>query len=88
MLKMSCIFPFVTTECKVGGLGRGVDPTDLAALIARALPDGTTPVAEIMKDNTTGMERGFGYVSVPPGEGVRAGAERAIQAYNGTRQVV
>lgn len=69
----------------VGGLARGVDPKELAALIARALPSGASPTAEIMRDASTGVERGFGYVSVPGGEGVKAGAERAIAAYNGTR---
>ena len=71
----------------VGGLARGVDPKELAALIARALPSGASPTAEIMRDASTGIERGFGYVSVAGGEGVRAGAERAIAAYNGTRCV-
>lgn len=69
----------------VGGLARGVDPEELAALIARVLPSGASPIAEIMRDATTGIERGFGYVTVPPGEGVKAGAERAIEAYNGSR---
>eukprot|EP00903_Cladosiphon_okamuranus_P015959 g14741.t1 len=69
----------------VGGLARGVDPKELAALIARLLPSGASPTAEIMRDASTGIERGFGYVSVPSGEGVRAGAERAIAAYNGSR---
>lgn len=71
----------------VGGLARGVQPQDLAALIARALPNGTTPTAEIMRDASTGIERGFGYVNVPGGEGIKAGAERAIAAYNGTRYI-
>lgn len=69
----------------VGGLARGVDPKELAALIARALPSGASPTAEIMRDASTGIERGFGYVSVPAGEGAKAGAERAIAAYNGSR---
>ncbi|CAN0275036.1 unnamed protein product, partial [Laminaria digitata] len=69
----------------VGGLARGVDPKDLEALLARALPAGAKPRAEIMRDATTGIERGFGYVSVPGGEGVGAAARRAIVAYNGTR---
>eukprot|EP00752_Nemacystus_decipiens_P007935 g7089.t1 len=69
----------------VGGLARGVDPKELAALIARTLPLGASPTAEVMRDASTGIERGFGYVSVAGGEGVRAGAERAIAAYNGTR---
>ena len=72
---------------QVGGLTRGVDPKDLEALFARALPAGTKPRAEIMRDATTGIERGFGYVSVPRGEGVGAAARRAIVAYNGTRCV-
>lgn len=72
----------------VGGLARGVDPEELAALIARALPSGASPTAEIMRDASTGIERGFGYVSVPAGEGVKAGAERAIAAYHGTRFVL
>lgn len=71
----------------VGGLARGVDPEELAGLIARALPSGASPTAEIMRDASTGIERGFGYVSVPAREGVRAGAERAIAAYNGSRYV-
>jgi len=71
----------------VGGLARGVDPKELAALIARALPPGASPTAEIMRDASTGIERGFGYVSVPAGEGVKAGAEQAIAAYNGSRCV-
>lgn len=70
---------------KVGGLVRGVRPQDLAALIARALPDGVVPTAEIMRDQSTGIERGFGYVTVPAREGAKAGAERAISAYDGTR---
>lgn len=62
-----------------------MDPKELAALIARALPSGASPTAEIMRDASTGIDRGFGYVSVPAGEGVKAGAERAIAAYNGSR---
>lgn len=66
---------------------RGVQPAELAALIARALPQGTVaPTAEIMRDSTTGIERGFGYVNISPGgQGVKDGVERAISAYNGTR---
>lgn len=69
----------------MGGLARGMDPKELAALIARVLPSGAAPTAEIMRDSTTGIERGFGYVTVPPGEGVKAGTDRAIAAYNGSR---
>lgn len=70
----------------VGGLARGVQSEDLAALIARALPAGVTPSGEIMRDTLTGIERGFGYVTVC-GDEARTGAERAIAAYNGTRSV-
>ncbi|CAM9600082.1 unnamed protein product [Pylaiella littoralis] len=69
----------------VGGLARGLDPKELAALIAAALPSGASPTAEIMRDASTGIERGFGYVSIPAGEGVKAGAEKAIAAYDGSR---
>lgn len=69
----------------VGGLPRGTQPEALSTLIARVLPEGTIPTAEIMKDQSTGIERGFGYVTVPRGRGVKAGVERAISVYNGTR---
>lgn len=69
----------------VGGLARGVRAEELAALVARALPPGAGSTAEVMRDASTGIERGFGFVTVAGGEEARAAAERAIAAYNGTK---
>lgn len=71
----------------MGGLARGIQPAELAALVGRALLTGSAAKAEIMRDPLTGVDRGFGYVTVQgDGEaGARTAAERAIAVYNGTK---
>lgn len=77
-----------TLAHEVGGLPRGTEPEDLSKLIGRVLPDGAGQVdVEIMRDQQTGLERGFGYVTMPSGAVGKEGAERAISTYNGTRCV-
>ncbi|CAM9731138.1 unnamed protein product [Choristocarpus tenellus] len=76
----------VAVRIHVGGLPKGVNSNDLASLFARALPAGSAfPSAEVIKDLSTGLERGFGYVTVTGVEAAKDGAQQVINVYNGTK---